>query len=64
MKLSLTPEQENAELKAQLATLRKPLLDWYHNWTDPSHPCEPMTLYKAIEQVYGVDVTKREVPKE
>ena len=44
--------------------LRKPLLDWYHYYTMPPAARILSKLYKAIEEVYGVDVTKREVPKE
>ena len=44
--------------------LRKPLLDWYHNAGSQLFDIDFFTLRKAIEEVYGVDVVKREVPKE
>jgi len=62
---SYLPEGFQGETSVRPDPLRKPLLDWYHRWGS-SKPVGSLAqnIFQAIEEVYGVDVIKREVPKE
>jgi len=61
---SYLPEGFQGETSVKPDPLRKPLLDWYHALDDRQYTPREVGLIKAIEEVYGVDVIKREVPKE